>query len=170
MEDKDNFNVINFLIGKKEGWTPFGHYIMDKFSFLWFLPNKHRLSISKCLIILFLLMCILTGGFNNSNTNKISQKCEIKDVSIYEYYGSVKITANIRWIDNDHTSAYINGQAHLKDGTIKKLSYIQSFDHVIKNEWYKLDGSAYLGSSTKLSDVSSIDLIGDSKIIYTWNN
>jgi hypothetical protein len=45
-------DIINFLFGKKEGWTLIGKKI-DKLNFLYFLPNEHRLSIFKCLIILW---------------------------------------------------------------------------------------------------------------------
>ncbi|MDR2624417.1 MAG: hypothetical protein LBC39_07660 [Methanobrevibacter sp.] len=126
------------------------------------------------LILLLVAACIIGSLDNHNSTNTTTTStnkiCEIENVNIYEEYFSIKLTGKIRWTDKDHYYASINGDAHLKDGTIETINFIDSWNDVKKDQWYNIDGSIYLGSNTNLEDVNSIEIKDNKNVIYIWNN
>jgi len=112
-------SLINFLIGKKEGWTPIGKAI-DKLDFLWFLPNEHRISIFKVLLCLFIFNCVLSGITHPHN--EIGNHSALSNYS-YNYSipnSTQNSTKNSIWDDNKTPwgAKFINGSMSLSNKSI----------------------------------------------------
>lgn len=115
---------------------------------------------------------------NSSSSNKTSTNCEFKDVSFYDsgnQFSPIGMSGNVRWTDKDHSHALLSADLNLKDGTTDSISILKTWSDIQKDKWYKFDGLVVFTSTgsenpTTISDVKTIDIKDNKKVVYTWKN
>ncbi|MDR2623189.1 MAG: hypothetical protein LBC39_01265 [Methanobrevibacter sp.] len=143
------------------------------------------------LIIILGILLLAIGSLNNHNStnttttstntnsnNNVKTAVEFSDVNVFTGdYGNIKVTGKFKFTDKDHGYVSFGAQVHLKDGTTTSESIIQNFNNIHKGTIYNLEGSLmttnlnkFDGNGVSLSDIESIDITDNNKVVYTWKN